>query len=406
MQKNINLYPWYQACRSLLFWQGIWFLYLQKELSAGEAILLIAIFDVASASLEVPSGYFSDRFGRRLTLIIGLVAMMCGCLAIGLGASFMLMALGQVLLGVGIAFNSGTDNALLYDSLLGAGQQDDVAKHEVRAWRFNFSALAISAFVGGFIALHSMAATFLLTSCAAVLGLFIAWQFEEPETGARQSTLSKAERFAVLGGYLRQPLLAWLFYLAVAMYVFSHVPFVFGQPFIDHVMQRSGIGDYTTAVSGSITSAMMLVSVAAGWLALPLGARLGVAGILLLAFGIQIGLIAVLMASVHPVAMMFLLLRMVPNAFAQPFILAKIQPRIDSANRATYLSLQSLCGRFGLGVTLFIGAGVVDGSQSLSHETLQWLLAVYVVIGLGIWTTLWFTSRRISDDEASSQLST
>ena len=66
-------------------------------------------------------------------LIAGLVAMMYGCLAIGLGNSFMLMALGRILLGVGIAFKSGTDNALLDNSLIGSSQQDGVAKHEVRA---------------------------------------------------------------------------------------------------------------------------------------------------------------------------------------------------------------------------------------------------------------------------------
>ena len=98
------------------------------------------------------------------------------------------------------------------------------------------------------------------------------------------------------------------------------MPFVFELPFIDQVMQRSGTGYYTTAVSGTITSAMMLLSVAAGRLTLPLGARLGVAGILLLAFGIQVGLISVLIAYVHPVAMMFVLLRILPNAFAQLFI--------------------------------------------------------------------------------------
>ncbi len=406
MQKNIRLYPWYQAFRSLLFWQGIWFLYLQQELSAGEAILLIAIFDVASALLEVPSGYFSDKFGRRLTLIIGLVAMMCGCLFIGLSGSFVGMALGQVLLGAGIAFNSGTDNALLYDSLLAAGEQDDVARHEVRAWRFNFTALAVSAFVGGFIALYSMAATFLLTSVAALLGLWVAWQFREPEADGQRATLPLAERLSILRGYLHQPALAWLFYLAVAMYIFSHVPFVFGQPFIDQVLQRIGSADVTTAVSGTITSLMMLVSVAAGWWALPIGNRLGVAGILLLAFGMQVGLITVLMLSVHPIAMAFLLLRMVPNAFAQPFILANIQPRIDSTNRATYLSLQSLCGRLGLGMTLFVGATLVDGTHSLSHATLQWVLAVYVVAGVAIWVTLLLTSHRISADDRSQDLST
>lgn len=407
MQQNIILYPWYQAFRSLLFWQGIWFLYFQDELSVGRAILLIAIFEVASALFEVPSGYFSDRFGRKQTLVIGLLAMLTGCLLIGIGGGFVIMALGQILLGAGIAFNSGTDSALLYDSLLATDRQDEVAEHEARAWRFNFSALAVSAFLGGILALFSMSATFLLTAVAAMLGLIIVAQFEEPAVDDRHSAdPSILSRFSILKSYLRHPQLAWLFYLAVAMYVFSHVPFVFGQPFIDQVLQDIGSADWTTAVSGAVTALMMVTSVAAGWFTLRLGTWLGIAGILLLAFGIQIALIAVLMLSAHPVALLFLLLRMVPNALAQPFILAQIQPRIDSANRATYLSLQSLCGRLGLALTLLVGATTVDQQATLSHAALQWILIPYVALGLVIWFLLWAIRGRVVDDDVPLRFST
>ena len=103
MQRNIKLYPWFQACRSLLFWQAIWFLYFQQKLSASEAILLAAIFDIASATLEVPSGYLSDRVGRRLTLMLAMLASCAGCFLIAYSQDFFIFAIGQILLGAGVA---------------------------------------------------------------------------------------------------------------------------------------------------------------------------------------------------------------------------------------------------------------------------------------------------------------
>ena len=69
LNRNIPLYRWSRFLRNLIFLQAVWFLYFQTELSAAEAILLYAIFDVAVTMLEVPSSYMSDRLGCRKTLI-------------------------------------------------------------------------------------------------------------------------------------------------------------------------------------------------------------------------------------------------------------------------------------------------------------------------------------------------
>mgnify|MGYP003564626886 CR=1 FL=1 len=70
---NVPLYRWSRFLRNLLFWQAVWFLYFQNSLSAAEAILLYAVYDVATTALEVPSGYMSDRIGRRFTLLASAV---------------------------------------------------------------------------------------------------------------------------------------------------------------------------------------------------------------------------------------------------------------------------------------------------------------------------------------------
>jgi len=118
LNRNIALYRWSRFLRSLIFWQAVWFLYFQDVLSAAEAILLYAVYDVAVTALEVPSGYMSDRLGRRKTLILSAFAAFGGAVLLAIGDSFMTFAMGQILIGTGGALASGTDEAMLYESLV------------------------------------------------------------------------------------------------------------------------------------------------------------------------------------------------------------------------------------------------------------------------------------------------
>ena len=147
--KNVALYPWFKFFQNLLFWQATWFLFFQSELSAAEAVLIYVIFDIATTVFEVPSGYLSDRVGRKITRLLSCAAGLLTALLQAFGTEFWVFALAQVALGIHIAFASGTDSSLLYESLAEEGREDEVEAQELRAWRFNFAALAISAVTGG-----------------------------------------------------------------------------------------------------------------------------------------------------------------------------------------------------------------------------------------------------------------
>ena len=143
--RTIALYPWFKFFQSLIFYQAIWFLYFQQELTPAEAILLYAVYDLATTILEVPSGYMSDRLGRRLTLLAAAVSGVVAGVLLTIGDSFAAFALAQAFLGAAAAFASGTDSAILFEALTDAGRADEVEAEEVKAWRFSFGALALSA---------------------------------------------------------------------------------------------------------------------------------------------------------------------------------------------------------------------------------------------------------------------
>lgn len=68
--RNARLYPWYAGLFNAHFWMPVFFLYFLRYMPLVDVLRLEAVYYLGVVLLEVPSGYFSDRFGRKLTLLI------------------------------------------------------------------------------------------------------------------------------------------------------------------------------------------------------------------------------------------------------------------------------------------------------------------------------------------------
>ncbi|MBM2575293.1 MFS transporter [Jannaschia sp. Os4] len=389
--RTVARLPTFKLLSSLLFAQATWFLYFQDVLSAAEAVLLYVVADLATTILEVPSGWMSDRLGRRPTLLAAAATGAAGSLVIVLADAFPLFALGQILLGASGALVSGTDSSALYEALAAEGREEEVERHELRMWRAGFTGYALSAVTGGAMALADGRLPFLAGSLAMLAALVVALGFHDAP--ARQ--VSEKARLREIGTALNHPVLRWTFALALLMYAFSHVPFVFGQPFVLASLEGTGWGSEAPLVSGAVTTAMMLTSVAASWIAQPLRDRIGLAPTLLLGFGIQVALAAAMAWTIGPWAIPLLLLRMVPDAFSRPFLLARIQPLLGPSSRATYLSIQSLAGRVLLAGTLLVAAGSTTGAADLPVDDLRAILLAYATLGTALWLGLALWAARV-----------
>lgn len=394
--RNVTLYPWYKLFQNLAFSQAIWFLYFQSVLTPAEAIMLYAVYDLATTVFEVPSGYASDRFGRRKTLIISGICSCAGAVLLGLGGGFMAFVAAQIFIGAGAAFASGTDSAFLYESLAASGREDEVEAQELRAWRFSFVALALSAVTGGALALYSQSATFFVTAIALAVAIAISYRFAEPPHNTSGNIRAgEITRFVSLRAAFANATLVWLFVLSLLMYIFSHLPYVFGQPFIQDALGTIGLAQDAPLISGAVTTTMMVLSVIASLFAVGLRQRFGLAAILLIAFGMQIALSGVVALTNAPIVIAVLLLRMVPDALSKPFIIARIQPELHDAARATYLSLQSFAGRLLFAATLFVASGSTDGADGMAFAEIQLILGSYVIIGVICLTGLAVFARRL-----------
>jgi hypothetical protein len=241
-----------------------------------------------------------------------------------------------------------------------------------------------------------MSAAYWATGLAYGVLTLIALSFAEPPHAAGKSAPETLAGMGSLRKAARDPLLRWLFGIAVLMYGFGHLPFVFGQPYILEAMNRFGLAQNTPLISGMVAAIMIGISLLVSRAAPALRKRLGLYTVVLLAFGLQIGLAAGLALTNSAPAIALLFLRKVPEALSQPFISAAIQPRLSDDSRATYLSLQSLCGRVLFSITLFIAAGAPGDRQVLQYEDIRVILGWYVLAGLVCFGVLLWRARRLS----------
>ena len=82
----------------------------------------MAAGDLALMALEVPTGWFADRFGYRRSLIVGSLLQVAGMLCCWLADGIAGLVGACLLVAVADAFRSGADQALLYRSCIAVGR--------------------------------------------------------------------------------------------------------------------------------------------------------------------------------------------------------------------------------------------------------------------------------------------
>jgi MFS family permease len=128
-----------------IFWKD------QIGLSLADIMTLQAIFGATIVLLEFPSGYVADRMGYRRSLLAGAVFWIFGWTAYALGETFWMMALAEVILGIGLAFTSGADSALLFVSLKQTGEVTRYPHWEGRVRAAAQVSEALSSAAGGWL---------------------------------------------------------------------------------------------------------------------------------------------------------------------------------------------------------------------------------------------------------------
>lgn len=389
---NTRYYPWYKAFVSMMAWLPIFFLYFNEGLTFREVILLESIYYISVVILEVPSGYFSDRIGRKKTLVISSLAFAASYLAFGFWRpDFVLFAIAQILLATGFSFMSGTDTAFHYESLVDKGMEREFPDREAKVQSWSSYAGGLAALLGGLLGSVQLSYGYIVSFVFMLPALFITARFSEPTNNSEASAALPLTQLKEIGRYFKSKELVWLFLFSVVLYALIHVPYEFYQPYLSLLEQNDfNIPLDAALYSGVLFAGTRFLGGAVAGQSIFLANKLGLKKLCLLALALQLGIIGILGTLLHPLLILLILLRSVSRSITTAPVNAEIAPRLAQQHRATYFSLQSLVSRLSFSVTLIILSFSIDYQVINEWATLATIFRMSVVGGLIISIPLLF----------------
>lgn len=197
---------------------------------------------VSSALMELPTGIFSDRIGRRRTVLCGAVASALAVMFYAIGSGYAILFIGAVLEGIARAFFSGNNDALLYDTLSESGQVDAYQEVFGKVSSTYQIALAISAILGGVIASVSYPAVMWLSLIPQVLNIGVALRLVEPHVHRSVETNLYHHLRASFRNIMRNPKLRTLSFASILSFAIGETSFQFRPAFFDMLLPTWAIG--------------------------------------------------------------------------------------------------------------------------------------------------------------------
>lgn len=182
----------------------VWMLYLKAQgWSLAEIALLEGTFTVAQVIFEFPSGMISDKFGHKKTLLMGEALCIFYLVTFFFAHIHSIVYIGFIAFALRLAFISGTDISLLYESL------SDEEKNSYVKYSSYFNASAVFAValgnvLGGWIAQISWNLLFILALIFRVVAFIIGLKIEEPEIQKHTENISLKLIMSKLLNFIKQ----------------------------------------------------------------------------------------------------------------------------------------------------------------------------------------------------------
>ena len=349
-----------------LFWKD------RIGLSLTQILLLQSILSVVTVVMEYPSGYVSDRIGYRVALSIASLVGLTGWGIYVFAGSFSQVASAEILLGISISFISGSDSALLYETLKKEDRTELYQRMEGRMNGFAQTGEALGAVFAGILYATAPLLPFVLQVGVWLLAFLLTRSMVEPDRKRSVTTGHLAEAFrSTRYAFVENRHLRYTILLNAVLGLASFYPVWLIQPY----MQNSGVPlAWFGPIWAGANLTVALFSLTSHRVHYRLGdRRMTVLLVVLIGAGyFGLGLIGGFWGFLF----YYLLTSM--RGLRGPMMLNHAQRESPSANRAGILSLQSFCFRL-----LFACTGPLVGMLADAEgvqQTFGLLLPAFLVV--------------------------
>ncbi|MCH8994379.1 MAG: MFS transporter [Chloroflexi bacterium] len=364
-------------------WWSIWVLYLTdlRGFSLTQVAVLEALFWGTAVLAEVPTGVIADRFGRKISLALGAGFTAVAVLVFGLATSYTAVLISYLVWALGVAFLSGAEYALLFESLRALGREGEFQRVAGRFGAiFSFAALAGGLAGAPIAAATDLSVPILLSAGIVAPGVLVALSLREPPLPEGEVRLAYADLLRESARTAtRLPAVRYMLILSALVAALAFGPALFMQPFLSS-------HDVEVGLFGFIQTPVRVAGMVGALAAYLVVARLGTRGTFLAAPLLMGGAFLALGAwdSIYAFAA-FPVVGFV-NTLLLPPATDYLNQRIPNNQRATILSLRTMLVSL-VAAALAPGLGVAADMISLRAVFLisAGVVAVVLPVALGLW---------------------
>lgn len=356
---------------------------LDAGLRTDQVFAVYAFLTAGTVLFEIPTGAVADVKGRRTSYLIGAVSLAASTLAYWFlwqsGAGFIWFALATFLFGIAFTFFSGATEAWLVDALAATGFDGEIESVFAKNQVVLGAAMLVGTLSGGLLAqLTNLGVPYLLRAGLLVATVVLAYRsmhdlgFTPHDGGSFVQSIRQTTRASIDLG-LRVAPIRWM--TIAGAFLFAVIGFVFYgmQPYLLELYGDESAFVVASIAATIVAGAQILGGISSGFVRRHFSTRTG----LILAASVvgATGVIAIGFSRNFYVVIALLTFWSMAIAVIFPVRQAYLNAQIDSQNRATVLSVDSLvtssggivaqptlgriAGSSGFG-TAFVAAGIVQ----------------------------------------------
>lgn len=377
MMKSLgsNIWKFYAiASLGMNFIAPIRILYL---ISFGLSFAQIGMMELAAAIvivfLEIPSGMFADFIGRKASRMVAYVLSITAFTCLSFGSSAPIFIFGWALSGAADAFESGANDALIFDTLKELGREKEYLKLKSHFLLITTIAVIFGSIVGAWLYTFDHRLPWYLITASIILSTIIFSTVKEPTKLLKSKRLSDQLRefkqslvLSLSSVDVRRLIILGLI-LALPMYIFTTLlnqPYLISRGF--SVQSLGFVFAFITGISGFVASFSHKIEN-------KLKKRLS----FLLIF-ISFTTMLILIGLIHQqVALALVIGFYIVNNYKNIIIDNYINQSIDSESRATVLSVQSFINNIFISI-LFVFIGYLTDMFSVDAV----LISMGIIIGI------------------------
>ncbi|HEX2947566.1 MAG TPA: MFS transporter [Clostridia bacterium] len=331
-----------------LFWE-------QRGMTVQMVVYTEIIYALTVVVLEIPTGVMADRWGRKGMLRITAFLSCCEFFILANATSFVHFAAAVFLSGIGHSAGSGSESALLYDSLLTAKKEKDFEKHLGRMNVFDYTAIIIASLSGSLLAAHfGFDLNYQLSVISSVIALLISFTLKEPVVRSEADRPKKMKDYISIsfGFFKNNPSVCLVLLAGMVTGAVMNFPDEFWQLYLERL-------NIPVNCFGLFLTLYLIARLPGNILVTTLKSRFGYRALLTAVIFILAAGFLCLSAANDYMSLVILVLIALVSGVIEPLVSGYLHHRIDSSVRATLDSFQSL-GMKGAVILTGLGFGFVS----------------------------------------------